>query len=661
MITVGVSDIQYQFIKYRSMLVIGVISVLLVAVLLFLFYRSSKKIRDEMFNLSETGFQLQAGNLAARAIEHGTGEIGALSRAINTMATNLEKQTKNNQQLAQIVKQTNDAFMLFDSSLNIVFVNSAATMITGHAMEHFNGMSMLGLANELELDLTDILGELDWIATHNEDSHTRDMVIKKKDQTKIDIGLRLEAITNNAGSDENQNADQHFLLVLSNITTRKHLEKELHQLAFFDKLTDLPNRRMFMDHLRNVIKNSKRNKKSFALFFLDLDNFKFINDTLGHEAGDNFLVKVGNKLRQIFRECDMITRLGGDEFTILIEDIEDHAYVNIGKLAEKLVNELASNPIFINGRSLSVSTSLGIAHYPENGLDSDTLLRNADIAMYSAKRLGKNRYAFFSEKMNEDLRNRIEIENDLKQAIESNIGLDYYYQPIINLADNKLLGAEALVRWHHPNKGFISPIEFITVAESTNLILLLSNYLLDIAFKQAKAWSKLVFTPYMSINISGRQFEENNFIDSLARALNKHQLIASNIQLEFTETIMLDSTNETIAKFEELKEIGFKIAIDDFGTGYSSLAYIHKLPIDVIKIDRSFINGMIDNKKTNSIVAAITKLSSVLEIKTIAEGIEDQQHVDMLKQFQCDYGQGFLFDKALPIAEFENKYFKEFS
>lgn len=661
MITVGVSDSQYQFIKYKSMLVIGVISVLLVAVLLFLFYRSSKKIRDEMFNLSETGFQLQAGNLAARAIEQGTGEIGALSRAINTMATNLEKQTKNNQQLAQIVKQTNDAFMLFDSSLNIVFVNSAATMITGHAMEHFNGMSMLGLANELELDLTDILGELDWIATHNEDSHTRDMVIKKKDQTKIDIGLRLEAITNNAGSDENQNADQHFLLVLSNITTRKHLEKELHQLAFFDKLTDLPNRRMFMDHLRNVIKNSKRNKKSFALFFLDLDNFKFINDTLGHEAGDNFLVKVGNKLRQIFRECDMITRLGGDEFTILIEDIEDHAYVNIGKLAEKLVNELASNPIFINGRSLSVSTSLGIAHYPENGLDSDTLLRNADIAMYSAKRLGKNRYAFFSEKMNEDLRNRIEIENDLKQAIESNIGLDYYYQPIINLADNKLLGAEALVRWHHPIKGFISPIEFISVAESTNLILLLSNYLLDIAFKQAKAWSKLVFTPYMSINISGRQFEENNFIDSLARALNKHQLIASNIQLEFTETIMLDSTNETIAKFEELKEIGFKIAIDDFGTGYSSLAYIHKLPIDVIKIDRSFINGMIDNKKTNSIVAAITKLSSVLEIKTIAEGIEDQQHVDMLKQFQCDYGQGFLFDKALPIAEFENKYFKAFS
>lgn len=653
-LSIGISDSQYLFIKNRYMLIVVSTSITLVLVLSLLFYRSSKNIRFEMSNLSDTGQQLQIGNLNARAFEGGTGEIGFLSKAINTMAVNLQEQSKNNNQLAQIVKQTNDAFILFDSSLNIIFVNDATTDVTGFPAEQFNGMTMIGLTSLLNLDLSKILHELDWIVVNKQDSQTRDVVITKNNQSKTDVELRLETISNNLDSDQNQ--DQNFLLVMSNITTRKHLEKELHQLAFYDKLTDLPNRRMFMDHLRYVIKNSRRHKKSFALFFIDLDNFKFINDTLGHEAGDEFLVMIGNKLKEIFRDADMVTRLGGDEFTILIEDIKDHSNIDIAKLAEKLVNELASSSIYISGRSLAISTSLGVALYPENGTDSDILLRNADIAMYSAKKAGKNRYAFFSEEMNATLRKRIAIENDLKQAIESKIGIDYYYQPIINLANNQLEGAEALARWHHPTKGFISPEEFIPIAESTDLIIALSNYLLGIAFKQANAWRSLGFTPYLSVNISGRQFDENNFIDTLVRALDTHNVSACNIQLEFTESIMLDSTDKTISKFEELKRMGFKIAIDDFGTGYSSLAYIHKLPIDVIKIDRSFVNGIIDNKKTSSIVAAITKLSNVLDIKTIAEGIEFEEHANILRHLKCDYGQGYLFDKALPKNEFEEKY-----
>jgi len=276
--------------------------------------------------------------------------------------------------------------------------------------------------------------------------------------------------------------------------------------------------------------------------------------------------------------------------------------------------------------------------------------------MYSAKKSGKNRYAFFTEAMNATLRHRIEIENDLKQAIELGNQITLYYQPIIDLVTNEMVGAEALVRWNHPEKGFIPPVEFIPIAENSNLIIILSDYLLNIAFKQAREWSKWPFIPYLSVNISVRQFEKPNFIDRLVYFLKAYQLNASNIQLEFTESIMLDSTKETIVKFEELKRIGFKIAIDDFGTGYSSLGYIHKLPIDVIKIDRSFVIGMLENKKTNSIVAAISKLSNTLEIKTIAEGIELEVHAERLKQYQCDYGQGYLYDKALPIAEFENKY-----
>ncbi len=649
MLTVGMSDKQYQYIKNRYTLIIGTVSALLVGMLILIFYRNSRKIRGEIANLTQTGLQLQTGNLAARASEDGAGEIGTLSKAINTMATNLEKQTNKTKQLAQIVEQTNDAFILFDSSLNIVFVNDAILAVTGYPTKHFMGMSLITFTSLLNLNLEEMLHEFDWISTNHQHSPTRDIVIVKRDMSKVDIEIRLESIGNGVGNENN------FLAVLSNITSRKHMEKELHQLAFYDKLTDLPNRRKFIDHLKQTIKSYKRNKKSFALFFMDLDNFKFINDTLGHEAGDEFLVQVGNRLKEIFRSNDLVARLGGDEFTVLVEDIKFEGREDVSYLAEKMLRELASKPIYISGRPLQISTSLGIATYPENGQDGDTLIKHADIAMYSAKKAGKNRHAFFSDRMNELLSKRLEIENDLKAAIETN-QIEFYYQPIINLANNQLVGAEALVRWSHPQKGYISPAEFIPVAESSDLIITLSDYLLNIAFKQAHEWQSKVFTPHMSVNISVRQFEKPNFIDRLVYFLEAYQLDANKIQLEFTESVMLDSTKETILKFEELKKIGFKIAIDDFGTGYSSLGYIHKLPIDVIKIDRSFVSGMLTNKKTNSIVAAIAKLSNALEIKIVAEGIELESEANKLRQYQCDYGQGYLFDKALPIEEFERKY-----
>jgi predicted signal transduction protein with EAL and GGDEF domain len=352
----------------------------------------------------------------------------------------------------------------------------------------------------------------------------------------------------------------------------------------------------------------------------------------------------------------MVTRLGGDEFTVIIEDIKDSGNMDVAYLAEKLVIDLASKPIFINGRPLSISTSLGVAKYPENGTDSTTLLRNADTAMYAAKRSGKNRFAFFTEEMNLSLRYRIELERDLKQAIQLENQITLYYQPILDLITQTIVGVEALALWSHPEKGFIPPDEFIKIAESSNLIITLSEYLLNIAFKQAKVWQESQFTPYVSVNISGREFEKPNFIDRLVTLLNDYDLSANKIQLKFTKSIMLDSTKETIVKFEKLKKLGFKIAIDDFGTGYSSLGYIHQLPIDVIKIDKSFVIGMLENNKTNAIVTAITSLSTTLGIKTIAEGVELEVHANRLRQYKCDYGQSYLYDKALPIVEFERKY-----
>ena len=649
-LTVGMSDTQYQNVLKRYSLIVALASVALVFILLLIFYKSSKKIRMQLSQLSATAHQLQAGDLSARAPVNSMGEIGTVSISINEMATNLQIQTDRIKQLAQIVEQTNDVFVLFDSSLRIKFVNNAVTELIGYSSLDFTGMSLSDFTTKLNLNYLDLLHELDLMSLAKLHIPVRDIVVMTSDQSSVDVEMRLEVIENNEDDELN------YLMVLSNIQTRKKLEHELHKLAYYDKLTDLPNRRMFMDGLRNTIKSCQNSKKSFALFFMDLDNFKYINDSLGHDAGDEFLVQVGNKLKDIFRNNDMITRLGGDEFTIIIEDIKASGYKEVTYLAEKLVTELAAKSVFINGRPLSISTSVGVAIYPENGTDGSTLLRNADTAMYAAKKSGKNRFALFSEDMNLSLRYRIEIERDLKQAIQQQKDITLYYQPILDLNTQQLVGVEALARWNHPEKGFIPPDEFIKIAESSNLIITLSEYLLSIAFKQVQIWQEQQFSAYISVNISGRQFEKPNFIERLLSLLGEYEVGASKIQLEFTESIMLDSTKETINKFEKLKKIGFKIAIDDFGTGYSSLGYIHQLPIDVIKIDKSFVVGMLENNKTNAIVTAITTLSTTLGIKTIAEGVELEAHAERLRHYRCDYGQGYLYDKALPIADFEKKY-----
>ena len=649
MITVGMNDIQYHSILNRYFIIVALASIILIFILLLIFYKSSKKIRSQLSALSATAHQLQAGNLAARAPANSIGEIATVSSSINEMAENLQVQTYRTRQLAQIVEQTNDVFVLFDPSLNIIFVNKAVTELLGYLPTDLIGSTLLNFTREIDLNYMELLQEIDLMGNKLH-IPVRDIVVISKHKGEVNAEMRLETIENH------QESAVSYLMVLSNIASRKKMEIELHQLAYYDKLTDLPNRRMFMDSLKNTIKSCQRNKKSFALFFMDLDNFKYINDTLGHDAGDEFLVQVANKLRDIFRSNDIVTRLGGDEFTVIIEDLKDASCIDVAKLAEKLVTELAAKPIVIHGRPLAISTSLGIAKYPDDGENEMILLRNADTAMYSAKKSGKNRYAFFSESMNVSLRYRIDLERDLKHALELKNQVVLYYQPILDLVTQELVGVEALARWIHPDKGFIPPDEFVKIAEGSDLIITLSEYLLNIAFKQARMWEYAQFAPYISVNISGRHFVKQNFVDSLVALLLEYDLKPSKIQLEFTESIMLDSTNETIVKFEKLKKLGFKIAIDDFGTGYSSLGYIHKLPIDVLKIDKSFVSGMLENNKTHAIVTAITTLSNTLGIKTIAEGVELEKHAEMLKQYKCDYVQGYLYDKALPIMEFERKY-----
>ena len=651
-ITVSFSQEAYFSIINSFYWVVIVFTILSCGLSLFLFFASSSKIRRQISTFTSMAKNLAEGKLSTRAPETSIGEIGELGKAINEMSSSLQEKSSRLFQLVQIVEQTHDAFVLFNKNLNIVFVNDAVTSITGYPTDYFNGMHVVAFSDALNLDLADLLREIEWMEKHKTNPPSHDIVISKQNKTALPVEMRLEFI------EDSEKSENHLLAVLSSITERKKLENELHQLAFFDKLTGLPNRRMFLDHLNQVIRFSHHNNQSFALFFMDLDNFKYINDSLGHEAGDAFLIQIAGRLKDIFRSSDMVTRLGGDEFTVIIENTKENAQFDVTLLAQKLLDQLATYPIVIGGRSFTVNTSIGIAKFPDNGLDSDTLLRHADTAMYAAKKSGKNRFALFTEDMNSDMREHIEMESALKEAIRVKDQLNLQYQPIVDLKTGTLVGAEALARWHHPTKGLISPSDFIAVAEKSDLIIDLSDKLLNIAFKQAQIWEGNENSPYVSINISVKQFAKDDFVDRMIVMLQTFQINAHKILLEFTESVMLDSTNETFTKFEKLKKVGFQIGIDDFGTGYSSMGYIHKLPIDILKIDRTFVVDVTNNNKSQAIVSAITKLSSTLGIKTIAEGVERQEDADWLQAFDCNYGQGYLYDEALDIDVFEKKYLK---
>lgn len=652
-ITIGFEQHHYTNILQKIYWAIAMCVALSCLIGAMLFFAVSKRIRREISAFGRTATLLSYGELSARAPEGGIGEIGALGKAINAMSSSLESQSARSFQLAQIVEQTNDAFILFDRSFNVIFANDALNEITGFDATDFEDANIHTFTRTLAINLAEIETGLKEMQLNLENNFTKDMLLTRKDGMQINVEMRLESI------EDIENNTQSYLLVFANITSRKDMEQELHQLAFYDKLTGLPNRRMFMDSLQKSIKQSERQNTCFALFFMDLDNFKNINDSMGHEAGDELLIQIAQKLKEIFRGVDLVTRLGGDEFTVIIEYVKSPGHIDLGNLAAKAVKQLSSQPVLLNGRPHTISTSLGIAKYPENGLDSDTLVKNADTAMYAAKKSGKNNYAFYTDSMNVALQKYLEIENDLKEAIKTTDQLRLQYQPIVSLSTKEMVAVEVLARWEHPTKGEISPSEFIGVAEKTDLILVLSERLLQQAFTQAKEWQSRGLNHYVSVNISVRQFDKENFIQILTALIIDYDINPSKIQLEFTEGIMLDSTEETIKKFEKIKELGFRIAIDDFGTGYSSLSYIHKLPIDVIKIDRAFVSDILNNEKSQAILTAITTLSKALNIETVAEGIEFTTHEKLVMSCLCDYGQGYLYDASMLIGQFEEKYMND--
>ena len=425
------------------------------------------------------------------------------------------------------------------------------------------------------------------------------------------------------------------------------------ELAYYDVLTGLPNRVLFYDRLKHSIDKSKRNNSKLAILFLDLDNFKEINDSLGHHIGDLVLKIVAQRLETKIRRSDSLARLGGDEFTLLLEDLNDLS--NIGELAQNLI-QTVSEPMNINNHELYITVSIGISLYPEDAIDTDSLLKCADAAMYSAKNDGCNLFHFYKKEMTVQSLERITLETSIRHALE-NDEFVVYYQPIIDSRKNKLIGLEALVRWQHPQRGLLTPHHFIVVAESSSIIIKLGEQILQKVATQLKIWYEKGFNPeFISVNLSVKQLRHQSMLPVISNILKKTSFRSKWLELEITEGYTMQKPTEAIKLLKEIKKLGVKLSIDDFGTGYSSLSYLKKLPVNKLKIDRSFIKDIPKNKEDKVLVVAIVSMTNGMKPGVVAEGVETEEQRQFLESIDCHIMQGYLFAKPMPASDIEDKY-----
>lgn len=439
------------------------------------------------------------------------------------------------------------------------------------------------------------------------------------------------------------------------IDVRISMEERIKKLAFYDYLTNLPNRRLFNDRLNQELLESVRNEMPLAIMFLDLDSFKMINDTMGHVQGDELLKEVAKRLTCTIRKSDTVARVGGDEFLILLKNVTDEHVIE--RVSENIIN-IFKQPFKLNNNEIYITTSIGIAIYPIDGDDVETLVKNADIAMYRAKENGKNKFELCTTTIKNKVAEVMRLTNNLYYALENN-ELELYYQPQVNSNSGEIVGFEALIRWQHPELGLVSPSDFIPIAEKTGLILKIGEWVLRTACNQNKVWQDLgLINVPMSVNLSVNQFQNIKIVEQIAEILNETGLNPSDLELEITESILMKEVGHITKILNQLRELGVSISIDDFGTEFSSLNYLKQLPIDKIKIAMPFIQGININDKDEAITKDIISLAKKLKINLIAEGVETEKQLEFLKQWNCDVIQGYYYYKPMTVEQI-NKLLKK--
>jgi diguanylate cyclase (GGDEF)-like protein/PAS domain S-box-containing protein len=548
---------------------------------------------------------------------------------------------------ATIFDGGSEAIMIASPNKIIVNVNKAFTRVTGYSTAEAVGQKTTLLQSGKQNDF--FYSQL-WDSL-NKFHHWHGEIWNKRKNGEI--YLVWISIFEQRNS---QCETEYYIAIFSDSTERKIAESRIHFMAYYDALTGLANRALLYERLNGVIVQSLRTKDLFAVMMLDLDYFKVINDSLGHKAGDELLKEIATRLLSCTRREDTVARLGGDEFVILLSHLgkdRDQAMHNVTRVAEK-VRHFIAEPVMIEGRDLKITVSIGIVIHQNSDDDATHLLKHADNALYHAKDLGRDNFQFYTENMKITADFRLAVENELRHALEDS-QLELYYQPQVTIANNRICGAEALLRWHHPEKGMVSPASFIPIAEQTGLIILIGTWVMKTACLQIAEWNRIKPAnpiDYIAVNVSPRQFIQQNFVELVINIINETKINANQLELELTEGVLIHNVEDTLEKLQALKTFGVRIAIDDFGTGYSSLNYIKRFPLDVLKVDKSFIDTVTTDANDAAIVQTIITLAKSLQISVMAEGVETDEQLAFLRLKDCDAFQGYLCSRPLTKKAF---------
>ena len=542
---------------------------------------------------------------------------------------------------ASVFHNTMEGVLITDAGGTILSVNPAFSEITGYTSENAVGKTPSLLRSDRhEPEFYHSM----WQQLTSEGRWQGEIWNRRKSGEAYLEWLTINRIQDNKGN------TLRYVSVFHDITEMRRKDEHIRHLAFHDALTGLPNRTLMHDRLTHAVERALRENTRLSVTFVDLDRFKDINDGLGHDIGDLLLQEVAQRIKSRLRGMDTVARIGGDEFVVLMEDLDEPRHC--ASLAEDIIGAI-SHPMELRGQVVQVGASMGMAFFPEDGRDALNLMKRADMAMYAAKSAGRNTYRFFQPEMLEQTTQRLKLEMELRRAIASR-HLELHYQPKVSLATGKPTGVEALVRWRHPARGLVPPMEFIPVAEESELILDIGNWVLDEACRQAAEWqAKGVGKIQIAVNVSARQLEQGDLVERIAELTARHGITPAELEIELTESVIMARPEQVAGLLGRLRAIGVTVAVDDFGTGYSSLAYLRRLPIDTLKIDRTFIQDADRNEEDAQIVKTILALSQTLKLRVVAEGVETESQADLLRALGCETAQGYLYARPLPPMEIE--------